>query len=66
MFDFVVAGKPWWFWFKKDKEYTVHKVVRDGSGGLWVEHNGYSAGMYDWLTDHKCLGPVEPVEMEEG
>jgi hypothetical protein len=31
-----------WWWFRVDDEEVVCLIVRDGSGGLWVQHDGES------------------------
>lgn len=55
-FNRVMPGNPWWYWFDRDGRRVVREVVRDGSGGLWVDEHGVSRPLVD-LADW-CLGPV--------
>jgi hypothetical protein len=63
-FDRVQPGTPWYFWFEEKgyggvREQVVRRVVRDGSGGLWVSHDGRGVSLDAKLAE-TCLGPVEP------
>jgi hypothetical protein len=58
-FDRVQPGKPWWWWFDLEGDREVLKVVRDGSGVLWV-HGPYRSIKLEEYTAH----PLWPVHGE--
>lgn len=55
----VQPGKPWWWWFGMNDGggREVFRIVRDGSGGLWVSDNGYGCK----LSEFRGI-PLEPVK----
>jgi hypothetical protein len=53
----VQPGKCWWWWFLIDGAREVFRVVRDGSGELWV--STYSGGCK--LSEFRGT-PLEPVK----
>lgn len=58
-FERVQPGKPWWWWFELEGDREVLKVVRDGSGVLWV-HGPYRSIKLEEYTAH----PLWPVQGE--
>lgn len=60
MFSRVKPGKPWWYWFDNENEEIVLRVVRDGSGGLWVHFKGHGVSLKEFEEHSPCLGPVAP------
>lgn len=60
MFSKVKPGNPWWYWFDNENEEIVLRVVRDGSGGLWVHFKGHGVSLKEFEEHSPCLGPVAP------
>jgi hypothetical protein len=61
LFSKVKPGNPWWYWFDDSSiEEVVLKVVRDGSGGLWVDFKGHGVPLKEFEEHSPCLGPVAP------
>jgi hypothetical protein len=56
MFSRVQPGFPWWWWFTVDGRKEVYRVVRDGSGTLWVNDNGIGCKLDEFHG--KALEPV--------
>lgn len=57
MFDRIQPGSPWWWWFSFSGRLEVYRVVRDGSGGLWVNDGGEVCK----LSEFKGV-PIEAVK----
>lgn len=60
MFSRVRPGFPWWWWFSVDGRHEVFRVVRDGSGGLWVNDNGTGCRLDEFRG--KPLEEVQPAQ----
>jgi ligand-binding sensor domain-containing protein len=65
-FDAVQPGRPGYFWFDETAygggAQVVRRVVRDGSGGLWVaDDDGRGVAMTAAMAA-TCLGPVKLPE----
>jgi hypothetical protein len=58
MFANVTCGKPWWYWFDGQGYAEIFRVIRDGSGGLWVEVLGHGVSLDEFEKTNPCLGPV--------
>ena len=58
-FHIVQPGHCWWWWFELIDMKEVFRIVRDGSGGLWVSDDGH--GNVCKLSEFrgKPLGPVK-------
>jgi len=51
----------WWYWFLNSEGLEeIQTVIRDGSGGLWVEYKGHGIAMDEFRVHNRCLGAVPP------
>lgn len=60
MYNRVKPGAPWWWWFSIDGQHEVYRIVRDGSGGLWVNDNGEGCALEEFRG--KPIEPVRPAQ----
>jgi len=65
-FSAVQPGRPAWYWFQfhpglfeQEPQPEACRVVRDGSGGLWVDVAGQAERLVEGHA-LACLGPVAP------
>lgn len=70
-FDGVRPGRLGYFWFQfhpplnaEDPQPEVCRVVRDGSGGLWIDVDGQAEALREGHLC-ACLGPVVPYKRDK-